>query len=127
MSIGKKLTDDEIKAKMNEDEKVHFYCIQLFMAQGPNIHLHALLTGELLTKDQCWSMAQEVMTTGKVVYGDDPYFCIAAKFNVQHITGVMVEHKQSVTRKELAESVAKRQGGEDEAPNPLAALMRSMN
>lgn len=128
MPIGKKLTDDDIKKKLNEDEKVHFYCIQLFMAQGPNIHLHAPLTGDMLNKDQCWQMAQDVMTTGHVCYGDDPYYAIAAKFNVTHITGVMVEHKQSVTRKELAEAVAKKESSKHrESENPLNAILRAMN
>jgi hypothetical protein len=119
---------DAIKAKLTEDELVHFYCIQLFMAQGPNIHLHAPLTGPLLNKDQCWAMAQEVMTTGHICYGDDPYFVIAAKFNPSQITGVMVEHKQSFTRKELADTVAKKEStkDEDKGPPSLADLLSRM-
>lgn len=118
---------DAIKAKLTEDEKVHFYCVQLFMAEGPNVHLHAPITGPILTKEQCWTIAQEVMTTGKVVYGDDPYYCIAAKFNPDHITGVMVKHKQTVTRKELAEAVSKKESSSHQKEeNPFAKIMRSM-
>lgn len=119
MPIFKKTTTDQDITKM---DPVHFYCVQVFTTRG-NIHLHAM-EPTLLDKSECFKIAQEIMTTGKLESGDHPHFCFGAVFKVDELIAVHVEHKATMTRAELD---AKDNGKKDEdTSNPFTSILRSM-